>query len=493
MCRPTTGDGNGLSGRKEARISIPAGEEEQKGLTSDPLMIEADVSRVPLAAPAFRGPHRGCELLRLIFQSMTDAMFTIDRDFAITSFNPAAERITGFRASEAIGKRCFEILRADVCHRRCVLREALATDQAVERVRVTIITRDGLEKPIFLSGAVLRDDNGSAVGAVELFQDASAAETLENDLAQHHALQKIVHGSPEMRRVIDMLPNIAASDCSVLIVGPSGSGKELVAQAIHNLSPRRFGPYVRLNCAALPANLLESELFGYVKGAFTDARRDKPGHFTLANGGTLLLDEITEMDPSLQVKLLRVLNNGEYQPLGSTKALHADARIIASTNADVDEALRDGRFREDLYFRVDVVTVVLPPLRDRREDIPLLVDHFIGKLAHRTGKPIRSISLSAMRLLQAYSYPGNVRELENAIEHAFVMCPGERIEAEHLPATIASPSPSRKDRREEPEDERQLIERALDRHGGNRTRAAEELGMHRSTLWRKLQRIGAER
>ncbi len=466
------------------------GDGERMEPDADPVAIGAEIGPRLRAAPVSRGPHRGCELLRLVFRSITEAMFTIDRDFTITSFNPAAERITGFRACEAIGKRCFEILRADVCQRRCVLREALATDQAVERVRVTIITRDGVEKPIFLSGAVLHDDDGCAVGALELFQDASAAENLETDLAQHHALQTIVHGSPAMRRVIDMLPNIAASDCSVLIVGPSGSGKELVAQAIHNLSPRRFGPYVRLNCAALPANLLESELFGYVKGAFTDARRDKPGHFALATGGTLLLDEITEMDPSLQVKLLRVLNNGEYQPLGSTKALHADARIIASTNADVDEALREGRFREDLYFRVDVVSVVLPPLRDRREDIPLLVDHFIGKLAHRTGKPIRSISLHAMRLLEAYPFPGNVRELENAIEHAFVMCPGDEIEAAHLPTTVADPPATVSDRPTGPGEERGIIERALRRHRGNRTHAADELGMHRTTLWRKMKTYG---
>jgi PAS domain S-box-containing protein len=448
--------------------------------------------RRPTTGPLLRGAHRGCDLLRLVFKSITDAVMTIDRELVVTSFNPAAERITGFRADEAIGRRCSEVLRTDICHRRCVLKEALATDAAVESVRVNIITREGLEKPILLSAAVLRDDCDTAIGAVEIFQDAGATDHLDQRLAQRHALEGIIHGSPAMRRIIDMLPNIAASDCSVLIVGPSGSGKELVAQAIHNLSPRRFGPYVRLNCAALPANLLESELFGYVKGAFTDARRDKPGHFALANGGTLLLDEITEMEPSLQVKLLRVLNNGEYQPLGSTETLHTDARIIASTNADVEEALHEGRFREDLYFRVDVVTVELPALGDRREDIPLLIDHFVGKLSLKTGKPIRSISPAAMRLMQRYSFPGNVRELENAVEHAFVMCQGERIEVEHLPTSIVQRAEHQRRRAAGPPSERRTIEEALRRNLGNRTRAAEELGIHRSTLWRKLKTLGLE-
>lgn len=448
-------------------------------------------SALPFDGPR-RGAHIGCDLLRILFKSITDGVFTVNQDFVITSFNPAAERITGFSLDEALGRRCFEVLRADVCHRRCVLREMLSTEEGIERVRVNIINRDGVEKPITLSATVLRNDKGEAVGAVEFFQDVSTVEHLEQRLAEKDALQAIVHGSPEMRQVIDMLPNIAASDCSVLILGPSGSGKELVAQAIHNLSPRRFGPYVRLNCAALPATLLESELFGYVKGAFTDARANKPGHFALANGGTLLLDEITEMDPGLQVKLLRVLNNGEYQPLGSTKTLRTDARIVASTNADLEIALGDGSFREDLYFRINVVKVLLPALRERREDIPLLAEHFLTKFANKTGKPIRAISGAAMGLLCRYPFPGNVRELENALEHGFVMCQGDRIEPGHLPTTIVEHSVSVEEPAEQRPEELRLIEHALRRHHGNRSRAAEELGMHRSTLWRKMKSLGLE-
>ena len=458
--------------------------------TAQEKLLSRTVPATSSSGQSLPDPYPGCELLRLVFHSITEAVFTVDPNFIITSFNPAAERITGFSAAEAIGKHCSEVLRADVCHRRCVLKEAIAAGHAHERVRVTIINRDGVEKPILLSGAVLRDEHGGTVGALELFQDARPSEHLEQRLLEEQALEGIVHGSPTMRKIIDVLPNIASSDCSVLIVGPSGSGKELIAQAIHSLSPRRFCPYVRLNCAALPANLLESELFGYVKGAFTDAWRDKPGHFALVKGGTLLLDEITEMDPSLQVKLLRVLNNGEYQPLGSTETLHTDARIIAATNAGIEAALADGRLRDDLYFRIAVVTVQLPALRERNEDIPLLVDHFIGKLARKTGKPIRSISPHAMHLLRKHPFPGNVRELENTVEHAFVMCPGEQIEAEHLPAPILEPHERAFPAAGEAPDERRLIELTLQRHRGNRKRAAVELGMHRSTLWRKMRILG---
>ena len=264
-------------------------------------------------------------------------------------------------------------------------------------------------------------------------------------------------------------------------------------QAVHSLSPRRYGPYIKLNCSALPATLLESELFGYARGAFTDAKRDKPGQFSLANGGTLLLDEISEMHTSLQVKLLRVLNNGEYQPLGSTKTLRTDARIIAATNADLQEQIAAGRFREDLFFRINVVGLELPALSERREDIPLLAEHFITTTRAKTGKPIRGICGEAMAKLQVYPFRGNVRELENAIQHAFVMCNGNEIQVADLPSTIIrwgqrtdGSSPSLPPKRSEKE----RIEYALRRNLGNRGRAAHELGMHRATLWRKMKTYG---
>jgi PAS domain S-box-containing protein len=433
------------------------------------------------------------KLARIIFDSISDGVFTVDRDCIITSFNRAAEGITGFSADAAIGKRCFEIFRTEVCHKRCALRDTLRSHDPVENARVSIITREGRETPISVSTTLLHDDDGGIIGAVEFFRDLTETEHLRERLDQANVLQNIVTGSPSMTRLIQMLPNIAESECNVLIHGPSGSGKELVAQAVHSLSPRRYGPYIKLNCAALPATLLESELFGYAKGAFTDAKRDKPGQFSLASGGSLLLDEITEMDVSLQVKLLRVLNNGEYRPLGSSRTVHADARIIASSNADVTSAIRDGRFREDLYFRINVVTLELPPLCERTEDIPLLVEHFIRKIGHRIRKPIHRLSPQALALLRRYPFPGNVRELENAIEHAFVMCQGEEIRVEHLPDHIVGGSAGAQ---VGPPDahpsEAQRIVEALRRCLGNRTQAAKELKMHRTTLWRKSKMYGIE-
>jgi PAS domain S-box-containing protein len=425
-------------------------------------------------------------LARIIVDSISDGVFTVDKQFIVTCFNKAAERITGFRAEEAIGKHCFEIFRTEVCHSRCAIRDTLSSHEPVDDVRVTIITQDGREVPISLSTEVLRDEGGEFVGVVEFFRDLTEVEHVREALEQEKVLETIVSGSPVVRRVTQMLPNIAESECNVTIHGPSGSGKELFAEAIHKLSPRRYGPYIKLNCAALPATLLESELFGYMKGAFTDAKRDKPGLFALANGGTLLLDEISEMDVSLQVKLLRVLANGEYQPLGATRTLKTDARVIAATNADLKRAIAEGRFREDLYFRINVVAVELPPLKDRPEDIPLLVEHFIEKVRAKIRKPVTQATPRTLSLLQQYSFPGNVRELQNAIEHAFVMCDGEELRPEHLPEHITGET-ELSSRPLDGETERRLIEETLKRHGGNRSAAASELQMHRTTLWRKLK------
>ena len=238
--------------------------------------------------------------------------------------------------------------------------------------------------------------------------------------------------------------------------------------------------------------MLESELFGYVRGAFTDAKRDKPGHFCLANGATLLLDEIGEMDVSLQVKLLRALNNGEIQPLGSTKMLRTDARVIASTNSDLKTAIADGRFREDLFFRINVVTIDLPPLRERPEDLPLLIEHFARKVGRRSRKSPKRVSPDVVSLLRRYAFPGNVRELENAIEHAFVMCEGDEIQPAHLPSAIVEATAVRQGIGCSQPSEKEVIREALERLRGNRSRAARELGIHRATLWRKIKTLGLD-
>jgi PAS domain S-box-containing protein len=428
-------------------------------------------------------------LSRLIFNSISEGVFTVDRDCVITAFNKSAERITGFSRAEALGKHCFDIFRTSVCHGQCALKDTLESQSAVQNARVTILTRDGREVPIQVTTTMLRDDHGDPVGAVEFFRDMSEVEYLRKRLEQKCTLQDIVSVNARMRELIALLPDIAGSDCNVLVQGPSGCGKELFAQVIHNLSPRRYGPYIRINCAALPATLLESELFGYEKGAFTDAKRDKPGQFALAAGGTLLLDEISEMDVALQVKLLRVLNNGEYQPLGSTRTFHTDARIIAATNADLEQAIAEGKFRQDLYYRINVVNIAIPPLCERPEDVPLLVEHFLAAFRKKSNKPIERVTPEALAMLRRHPLPGNVRELENAIEHAFVLCHGTEITPEHLPSHITSPGLVQRDKGRLP-DERDTILETLRRYRGNHSKAATELGMHRSTLWRKIKTLG---
>jgi len=432
------------------------------------------------------------DVSELIFQSISDGVFTVDHNRIITAFNKAAEEITGFTAEESIGRHCFDIFRTELCHTRCPLKDTLQHHDMVEDARVSILTKEGCELPISVVTEVLKDKAGNIIGGVEFFRDLSDLEDLHRRLEEKRALEDIVSVNRKMQELVQLLPDVAKSECNVLIHGPSGSGKELIAQVIHNLSPRNYGPYIKINCAALPATLLESELFGYEKGAFTDAKRDKPGLFCLANGGTLLLDEISEMDPALQVKLLRVLNNGEYQPLGSTKTMHTDARILAATNANLEESIAAGTFREDLYFRINVVGLEIPPLRERPADIPLLVDHFMKKFRRKTRKSIRRVAPSALAALRRYAFPGNVRELENAIEHAFVMCHDEEIHAEHLPAVITRNGAATNGVAVDKKSEKEVILEALHRHRGNRTKAAEELGIHRTTLWRKAKSYGIE-
>jgi len=430
------------------------------------------------------------DVSELIFQSISDGVFTVDENRIITSFNRAAEEITGFEAGEAVGRHCFDIFRTEFCHTRCPLKDTLRHMEMVEDARVSILTKEGCELPISVTTTLLRDEKGKVVGAVEFFRDLSDLEDLHRRLDERKALEEIVSVNREMHELIQLLPDVAKSECNVLVQGPSGSGKELLAQVIHNLSPRKYGPYIKINCGALPASLLESELFGYEKGAFTDAKRDKPGQFCLANGGTLLLDEISEMDPALQVKLLRVLNDGEYQPLGSTKTFHTDARILAATNADLQERIEAGTFRDDLFFRINVVNLRIPPLRDRPADIPLLADHFLKKFRRKTRKSIRRVAPDALAALRRYSFPGNVRELENAIEHAFVMCHEEEIQIHHLPSSITSEAGRVNGVTRDKKSEREVIEETLRRHEGNRSEAARELGIHRTTLWRKLKTYG---
>jgi len=433
---------------------------------------------------------------KVILSSIADGVFTVDSDRRITSFNPAAERITGVPASKALGKQCYDVFHADCCEQGCLLEKTLRTGKEAIDQPVNITNSAGERIPISISTAVLRDDSGAVLGAVETCRDLSTSERLRKELARNYTFEDIVSKSPLIHKLFAILPDVAESDSTVLIQGPSGSGKELFARAIHNLSPRRNRNYVVINCGTLPTQLFESELFGYVQGAFTDARRDKAGKLTGAEGGTVLFDEIGELPLSTQVKLLRLLQQREYEPLGSTEPIKVDIRVVAATNRDLRELVANGKFRDDLYFRLAVVRFDLPPLCERREDVPYLVDTFIKRNNARRGKNIVSVSPEVMNLLMRHDFPGNVRELENIIEYSFVVCRGSIIQKEHLPAELQAPLPAatkslpRKDPVTAAVDEESRIKAALVDCGGNQTYAARILGINRTTLWRKLRRYG---
>jgi len=339
-------------------------------------------------------PKKNKEIFQLpiILESIADGVFTIAREWRITSFNRAAERITGIPRGKAIGQKCFDVFHANICQTSCALKQTLETGKEIIDLPVDILNSQGETIPISISTAVLRNRKGKVIGGVETFRDLSALETLRRELLKQYTIGDIVSKNPQMLKILSLLPSIAESNSTVLIQGPSGSGKELLARANHSLSPRKNGPYIAVSCAALPDTLLESELFGYVKGAFTDARRDKPGRVALAEKGTLFLDEIGDISPALQVKLLRFLQEKEYEPLGAVKSQKADVRIIAATNKNLSQLVEQGLFREDLYYRLNVIKIELPPLKERREDIPLLVEHFLKRFNLKMNKRIISVS-----------------------------------------------------------------------------------------------------
>jgi transcriptional regulator with PAS, ATPase and Fis domain len=355
-----------------------------------------------------------------------------------------------------------------------------------------IITQQNKEIPVSVSAAVWKDQGGNPIGGVEVFRDLSPIVELQKKLEEKYSFQDIISRSKTLLEIFRILPDIAESDATVLITGESGTGKELFATATHNLSPRRERPFVKVNCSALPETLLESELFGYKRGAFTDAKQDKPGRFKLAEGGSIFLDEIGDISQGTQVKLLRVLETKEYEPLGGTKTEKANVRIISATNRDLWSHVQSGEFREDLYYRLNVVTIDIPPLRDRREDIPLLVDHFLEHFNRIKGKKVTGLTHPALEILLNHDYPGNVRELQNIIEHAFILCKTTHIGLEHLP-TYLTRKPHLKSgergRHALAEFEGELILETLRKHGGKIKEAAEELGIHRATLWRKMKKL----
>jgi PAS domain S-box-containing protein len=432
----------------------------------------------------------------IILESISDGVFTVDHEWCITSFNRAAEVITGIPREEAVGKFCWEIFRSNMCERDCALRRTMKRGKSFIDTSTYIITKEGRRIPVVVSASLLKDVDGKVLGGVETFRDMSLVEELRKELEGRFQVGDMVSRSPGMHRIFRILPQVAESGSTVLIQGETGTGKELLARAIHEFSSRRKKPFIAVNCGALPDTLLESELFGYKKGAFTDATRDKPGFFASAEGGTIFLDEIGDLSAAFQVRLLRVLENQTYQPLGATAPVKANVRILAASNRDLTKLVKNGTFREDLFYRINVIRLDLPPLRERKEDIPMLVKHFIGRFNRLRNRSVTGISQEALSLLMFHDYPGNIRELENIIEHAFVLCPEKEISIPCLPENLWISS------QQEPlhrtmeatlkSMEAEVILDALERNGNNRLVTARELGIHKSTLFRKIKALGIE-
>lgn len=430
----------------------------------------------------------------IILNSIADGVFTVDLEWTITSFNRAAEEITGVSASEAIGRPCCEVFRANVCESTCVLKHTLETRKRVIDKPIAILRADGKEIPISVSTALLKDESGTVIGGVETFRDLSLVETLRREIDRSYRFGDIVSRSPAMQSLLSILPEVAQSESTVLIQGESGTGKELLSHAVHSLSPRADGPFIAINCGALPDALLESELFGHVAGAFTDAKRNRAGRFAMAEGGTLFLDEIGDISPALQVRLLRVLEERSYEPLGSSKTVKANVRIVAASNKDLAQLVEEGSFRKDLYYRINVVKLQLPTLSERKEDIPLLAEHFIGRLNKLRNKDILGLSHEALAIFMGHNWPGNIRELENVIEHAFILCQGGLIQAKCLPEYLKTHACKLPDFHglSLQDIERRAIRDSLDRNQWRRMATARELGIDKNTLRRKMIRYGLE-
>jgi PAS domain S-box-containing protein len=428
----------------------------------------------------------------LILDSLAEGVFTVDLEWRITSFNRAAETITGIERSQAIGRQCFEVFRADVCETGCMLRRTMETKAPISNMPVHVYRADKKRIPISVSTTLLKDEAGKIIGGVETFQDISALRELQKALRQQHSFEDIVSKSEKMLKIFGILPQVAESSSTVLIEGASGTGKELIARAVHNHSPHRDGPFVAVNCGALPDSLIESELFGYKAGAFTDARQDKPGRFALAQNGTIFLDEIGDISPPVQVRLLRVLQQRVYEPLGSNRPVPTNARVIAATHRNLSQLVREEKFRDDLYFRINVFKIVLPTLAERRDDIPLLADHFIERFNHQKDREVKGLTRDALAALMLHDWPGNVRELENAIEHAFILCREDLIRIDDLPEhliprgrDVSMPAGMSLQ-----DIEKAAIVQALQRHGGKKVATARELGIDKNTLRRKMIRLG---
>jgi PAS domain S-box-containing protein len=437
-----------------------------------------------------------------VINTMMDGLMVVDPQGTIVTVNPAMERLTGYSRQELVGQSC-AILNCESCRglkphnvqRQC----ALFRNGGVHQIHCVLTKKDGATLPFLKNAAILKDEAGQVLGAVETLTDLSEVSArdrvicqLRQDLHRDDGFQGLLGRAPVMLQLYQLLTSAAASDAPVVLYGESGTGKELAAAALHRLSPRARGPFIKVNSAALNESLLESELFGHVKGAFTGAERTRVGRFEAAHRGSIFLDEIGDLPMATQVKLLRVIQEKIIEKVGDQRPIPVDVRVITATNHDLQALMEQGRFREDLFFRINVIPIHLPPLRERRADIPLLVEHFLERNAAKTQKPITGLSREALGILLDYRWPGNVRELINVMDYAFVLCNEGVIQPEHLPVELSGkralpPKPRRPESAAPQRVTREEILNALQAAQGKKSRAAELLGVSRVTLWKWLK------
>ncbi|MGA6927417.1 MAG: sigma 54-interacting transcriptional regulator, partial [Desulfosarcina sp.] len=431
--------------------------------------------------------HHEERSLKTILDNLDVGIFTVNRGGLINFFNRAAETITGYDRHQVLGQPCAMIFSGRQAPDVCLLNESIASGQTRSSRQGRMTDKDGITIPIRANYMALRNEKDVIVGGLATFHDMTLAHQLNRAISDRYTFYDMIGKDPAMRKIFEMVAVVAPSDVTVLLEGATGTGKDLLAKVIHSSSARADKPLVKVNCAAIPENLIESEIFGYVKGAFTGADRDKPGRFSDAEGGTIFLDEIGDLPFSLQAKLLRVLEDKEFYPLGSRRTHKVNVRILSATNRQLRELVEQGLFREDLFYRLNVMRIELPALKQRRGDLPLLIRHIARSLCAARGVTPPAISRTAMQILLDYGYPGNVRELENILEHALIICRGDMIQQEHLPEYVRGVNPpvsapeTQNDSTERHSQEHQRILTALQKTDGHRRLAARELGMERTT------------
>jgi len=427
-------------------------------------------------------------------------IFTVDRSGHLTFFNTEAEKISGYNRREVLGEPCTIIFEADDAQEVCLLKETIVDGVSRGSRRGKMTTRDGVTIPIQANYMALRNEKGTVVGGLTTFHDLTLVLQLNQAMKDRYTFHDMIGKSPRMQHIFEMVTVVAGTDATILIEGATGTGKDLLAKVIHSASQRSDKPFVKVNCAAIPDNLLESEMFGYVKGAFTGAEKDKTGRFQEADGGTIFLDEISELPLALQAKLLRVLEDKEFYRLGSRHTIKVNVRIVSASNRNLEKLVEKRLFREDLYYRLNVFRIELPELKNRTVDLPILIGHILRRLCAARGIRPPEVSEKVMEILLNYEYRGNVRELENVLEHALIICQEETLQPTHLPEYLqiryaARKSPSTRHLKPEnfdDEGERDTIISMLQRYNWNRTKTAKALGMDRTTLWRKIKKYGIE-